>query len=43
MEQGVIAIDSLEIFRTNRKINTFKCSVDGSISLSWNQNNIIKK
>lgn len=26
----------------HRKINTFKCLVDGSISLSWNQNNIIK-
>lgn len=27
----------------NRKINTFKCLVDGSISLSWNKNNIIIK
>lgn len=25
----------------NRKINTFKCLVDGSISLSWNKNNVI--
>lgn len=25
----------------NRKINTFKCLVDGSISLSWNRNNVI--
>ena len=27
----------------NRKINTFKCLVDGSISLSWNNNNVIIK
>lgn len=27
----------------NRKINTFKCLVDGSISLSWNKNNVIIK
>ncbi|WP_235335619.1 hypothetical protein, partial [Bacteroides thetaiotaomicron] len=25
----------------NRKINTFKCLVNGDISLSWNTNNII--
>ena len=25
----------------NRKINTFKCLVDGSISLSWNKSNVI--
>lgn len=27
----------------NRKINTFKCLVNGDISLSWNSNNIITK
>jgi MoaA/NifB/PqqE/SkfB family radical SAM enzyme len=27
---------------TTRKIHTFKCLVSGDISLSWNQNNIIK-
>ena len=26
----------------NRQINTFKCLVNGEISLSWNTNNIIK-
>lgn len=26
----------------DNKINTFKCLVDGSISLSWNQNNVIE-
>lgn len=25
-----------------RRIHTFKCLVDGNISLSWNKNNIIK-
>lgn len=25
----------------NRKVNTFKCLVNGDISLSWNTNNII--
>lgn len=28
---------------THGKINTFKCLVDGSISLSWNKNNVIIK
>lgn len=26
----------------NRKINTFKCLVNGDISLSWNTKNVIK-
>lgn len=26
----------------NRQVNTFKCLVNGDISLSWNENNIIK-
>ena len=26
----------------NRQINTFKCLVNGEISLSWNTNNVIE-
>ena len=37
----IIKTDSLEIFK-QKEINTFKCLVNGEISLSWNTNNILK-